>query len=294
MSFNTGPSKVAMARMKKGIDGMIEDKSQWNQEFKEGRGKTVWEDGLIAHGLKEAPAKTEGEILDEKVLQAYLNKQDIEKQNAKKKVESSSGLNRCGSCDSDTSLSDDDDTEFILKYRAMRLAEITGACGGGEGGNGGVGDKGGTAIIRQQAEETLETISHPDFKEKVVVKSIHRPVVMLIFSGTKECDTLAKMLKTLSFKFKQVSFYQIEVSDMLRNVPKEDCPIVMVYNNGIVIGQFVKLDSFAGAKTTSEVVEWKLSKLGILKTTLEEDPMPRFQIRRTAKQQKDEIDDADD
>mmetsp|Transcript_22352 Transcript_22352/g.43452 ORF Transcript_22352/g.43452 Transcript_22352/m.43452 type:complete len:172 (+) Transcript_22352:632-1147(+) len=170
----------------------------------------------------------------------------------------------------------------------MRLAEIRG--GGGSGAQH-VSNPNTSTTIKEQAEQTLETISHPDFKEKIVVGSIHHPVVMLIFSGSTECAILAKLLKTLSFKFPKISFFKIEQSEMLRNVPKEDCPIVMVYNNGVVIGQFVKLDAFAGAKTTSEVVEWKLSKLGILKTTLEDDPMPRFQIRRTAKPIKDDIDD---
>ena len=72
-----------------------------------------------------------------------------------------------------------------------------------------------------------------------------------------------------------------EASPMISNLPREDCPIVMVYRNGKVTGQFVKLKSFAGPKTTTDIVEWDLARLGVLQTKLTEDPRPSFRIKKT-------------
>ena len=70
----------------------------------------------------------------------------------------------------------------------------------------------------------------------------------------------------------------MEASQSLKNVPKEDCPIVMVYKKGRVVGQFSKLKSFCGPKTTSDVIEWDLSRLRIITTKLKEDPRPAFKM----------------
>jgi len=247
--FETGPTPEAMLRQMRGVEGHIEKNSQWGQEFTENRGKTVWEDGLIAHGLKEAPPPTDCEKADEAILEAYLDKQELEKKKSAKEK-------------SESDLSDSDE-EFFKSYRNHRIQEMKGAA-----------EDGGKA---------LETIVAPDFEEKVVIKSLKSPVVMLIFSGSQECDALSALLLPLSFKFKNVTFLRIEANSMLRNVPKEDCPIVMVYRKGKVIGQFTKLKSFHGSKTTSDVIEWDLSRLGIIETELEEDPRPKFSITSSGK-----------
>jgi hypothetical protein len=61
-----------------------------------------------------------------------------------------------------------------------------------------------------------------------------------------------------------------------------------------VVGQFSKLKSFCGPKTTTDVIEWDLARLGILKTSLREDPRPAFKMKRTGKGKRRAESDDDD
>ncbi|GAB5358752.1 hypothetical protein AAMO2058_000485500 [Amorphochlora amoebiformis] len=268
--FDTGPSQAKMMRQLRGIESKIEENSTMNGEFTENRGKTVWEDGLIAHGLKEAPPPTECEKQDEAVLKALLEKQQIRKQKANQRRE------RDGE-DSDEDEEEDEDDEIFQKYRSNRLGELKKVAH----------EKQKKQYIGQQ----IETIVAVDFKEKVALRSLKNPVVMLIFRGSKDCDTLANLLAPLASKFPSVSFVRIEASESLRGVPKEDCPIVMVYKGGKVRGQFRKLVGFAGEKTTADIIEWKLSQLGIISTSIQEDPTPRFQMAKVRGRQGADSDD---
>eukprot|EP00466_Bigelowiella_natans_P004745 jgi/Bigna1/74080/fgenesh1_pg.27_\ len=270
--FENGPSQAKMMRQLKGIEGPIEEDSQWNGEFTEERGKTVWEDGLIAHGLKEAPPPTDCEKSDEYVLEKFLERQEKENKGKSKyndvgKSKHTTTAQRDGNSDDEEEDSDEDDDEFLRRYREQRISEMK--------------NKAQQLEKREDSssEEDLQTLISLDFKEKVVMKSQKSPVIMLLFSGSKECDTMIALLKPLISKFPKVSFVKMPCSDAA-GVPKEDCPVLMVYNGGKVIGQFAKLKSFHGPKTTSEVIEYDLARLGVLETTLEEDPRPRFKMRR--------------
>mmetsp|Transcript_16289 Transcript_16289/g.22842 ORF Transcript_16289/g.22842 Transcript_16289/m.22842 type:complete len:234 (-) Transcript_16289:120-821(-) len=230
-------------------------------------------DGLIAHGLKEAPPPTDCEKSDEYVLKKFLERQEKEskarwKDNDERSKHATATRKDGGSEDEEEdSDEDDDDDEFLRRYKEQRISEMKNKAQQSETGE------------ESSPEEGLTTLISLEFKDKVVMKSQKSPVVMLLFSGSKECDTMIALIKPLVPKFPKVSFVKMHCSDAA-GVPKEDCPVLMVYIGGKVIGQFAKLKSFYGPKTTSEVIEYDLARLGVLETTLEEDPRPRFKMRR--------------
>eukprot|EP00467_Chlorarachnion_reptans_P009734 CAMPEP_0114506514 /NCGR_PEP_ID=MMETSP0109-20121206/11466_1 /TAXON_ID=29199 /ORGANISM="Chlorarachnion reptans, Strain CCCM449" /LENGTH=237 /DNA_ID=CAMNT_0001685103 /DNA_START=14 /DNA_END=724 /DNA_ORIENTATION=- len=237
-----------MARQMRGIEGMIEEDSQWNGEFTEDRGKTVWEDGLIAHGLKEAPPETGSEKSDKIILQKFLERQEKEKKGAHQRRRETVDNNRNEAGEDESDDEDEDDDDFFRQYRALRIGELKNSARRQRNGKHEEANSSGT--------QSIETILAQEFKERVVENSFDSPVAMLIYNGSKESDEMARLVRPLAFKFPTVTFLKMEASEMLRGVPKEDCPILMLYKKGKVIGQFAKLKSFHGPKTTTDVIEW--------------------------------------
>mmetsp|Transcript_11445 Transcript_11445/g.17111 ORF Transcript_11445/g.17111 Transcript_11445/m.17111 type:complete len:275 (-) Transcript_11445:154-978(-) len=265
--FDSGPTKAQMIRQMTGATGMIEDDSQMNGEFTENRGKTVWEDGLIAHGLKEAPGPTGSEIADKELLEAYLKRQENEKK--KREVGNSE--------ESDLDEDEDDDALFDL-YKSKRMLEMKTA-------------QRKAIELKKESESMVKTIIALDFNMEVVEASEEIPVVLLIYRGSSECNTLNQLMRELAGKFKKVKFLRVKWSQHLKGVPIRDCPIMMVYRERTVIGQYSKLRGFAGPYTTARVVEWELAKLGILDSDLKADPRAEFRMVRNAAKGRDESED---
>eukprot|EP00808_Paulinella_micropora_P027358 g35195.t1 len=98
---------------------------------------------------------------------------------------------------------------------------------------------------------------------------------MLLFTddGNRDCVLMLNILAKLAVKFPQVKFVKFapEVDD-IKNFPLEDCPTLMCYRQGKVVGQFATLEAFNGRETTDSGVEWKLAQIGVLKTDLQDNP----------------------
>lgn len=94
---------------------------------------------------------------------------------------------------------------------------------------------------------------------------------------------MAARLLDLSVKFRHTKFVKCKATDAIKNYPDSRCPTLLVYKGGKVLKQFVGLDAFAGSKTSSDDVEWGLSKTGAVVTEMIEAPREedrRFRINR--------------
>jgi hypothetical protein len=145
----------------------------------------------------------------------------------------------------------------------------------------------------QRARDALEqgggcfvkSITPEEFTSQVTLCLDRFTVMAMVIAGDPDSDLLLECLERLAEKLllqgvDSVKFIKlVAVEGAVRNFSRTDAPSLMVYHpGGKVAGQFRHLKAFAGKKTTPEVVEWKLSKLGIIQTELEADPTESFSV----------------
>lgn len=63
---------------------------------------------------------------------------------------------------------------------------------------------------------------------------------------------MEQLLLTLSAAHVFVKFVKCKAGDALKNYPDSQCPTLLIYKGGTVLKQFIKFDSFGGAKATVE------------------------------------------
>lgn len=149
---------------------------------------------------------------------------------------------------------DDDD---LSRLRAQRLADMK-------------------AQSRANRFGQLYQVGQTDYKTAITDASHASPVVVhLMEHGSQDCALLNQCLGEVARRFPAVKFVRVVASEAMEKFPRQNCPTVLVYRNGQIVGQFVKLSAWAGPKTNADVVEWVLAKQvpGLLpQSTLESDP----------------------
>lgn len=63
---------------------------------------------------------------------------------------------------------------------------------------------------------------------------------------------MEQLLLTLSAAHVFVKFVKCKAGDALKNYPDSQCPTLLIYKGGTVLKQFIKFDSFGGAKASVE------------------------------------------
>lgn len=131
--------------------------------------------------------------------------------------------------------------------------------------------------------EDVQEISELDFEE-CIQDSQKSSVLLLIYSkGQRESQILLDCLCAVQKSFSSfLKSFKMPFSGHLKNLSLEDMPVLMVYTRGMPVSQFSGLSVFAGLKTTPQVVEWELSKRGIIKSSIESDPR-EFRLQRACK-----------
>lgn len=127
----------------------------------------------------------------------------------------------------------------------------------------------------------LLNISEPEWKTEVTEceKDVY-VVVMMYAPGKEECTLIERILSQLAAKHKDVKFVKIEGRLAVRNWPDQNCPSILVYHAGDIKLQFIGIDSMGGQRSNADVLEWALSRVGIVKTELTEDPTADAQRTR--------------
>ncbi|KAL9642856.1 hypothetical protein ABK040_015827 [Willaertia magna] len=135
--------------------------------------------------------------------------------------------------------------------------------------------------LKQQASSNkyngVRDISATEYVEEVC-KSPPKDtfvVIHLFAYGKEDCKILDDKLKVLADRHKYVKFLRIRGDAAIPNYPDTNCPTILVYRGGEMVVQFVGLGSLGGKELTANDLEWKLSRLGIVKTELKEPPSHR-------------------
>jgi hypothetical protein len=165
--------------------------------------------------------------------------------------------------DSDDSLFNDDDNagdgeaaRAIEAIRRKRIAELQSRAASSGGRRG-----------------LLMELRPENFAEEVIGASHQGFVVLLVhLDAHGPSEVLRDIMAELSNRFPSTKMLQMVHCDALSNVPRRDCPILMVYHKGRPVRQFATLAAFGANKPTAEDVEWALAKLGAVPSELNEDP----------------------
>jgi len=164
---------------------------------------------------------------------------------------------------SEASSQDDDDEQFLTRYRQSRIDDMK---------------KG-----RKQEYGDVIPISRPDWNREVneasrnglwVVVNLTRSSSSLSISHDEVCDKIEEISQELAEKFVDIKFVSIPCTSAIENWPPENLPSLFCYRYGKMQHQLIGVDSFGGAGVNSGRLEWRLAVLQILETELGEDPRP--------------------
>jgi hypothetical protein len=145
------------------------------------------------------------------------------------------------------------------------------------------------------SKSSIEEIDIEDFEDRVRIPSQSQIVVFAIYcSGDPKSALLLECIEKLCSKFRQILWVKSQFSPRIKGMPREDCPAMLVYREGQVIGQFSTLKVFAGMQTTPDIIEWEFAKKGILISEIEQDPRGAFKLSFGPAKKKVESDSDDD
>jgi len=158
---------------------------------------------------------------------------------------------------------DEDDDQFIEKYRRMRIHDMK---------------KG-----RKQEYGDVIPISRPDWNREVneasknglwVIVNLTRISSMSSRTKDEMCDKVEEATRDLADKFVHVKFVSIPSTSAIENWPEENLPTVFCYRYGKMQHQLVGVGAMGGMGVNSGRLEWRLAMLGVFDTELEDDPRP--------------------
>lgn len=138
--------------------------------------------------------------------------------------------------------------------------------------------------LKKQAQRNkfgrLISISEPEWKTEVTeAEKDHFVVVFMHAAGKEECTLVERVCVQMAAKFKDVKFVKIEGRLAVRNWPDQNCPTLFVYYGGDIKLQLIGFDSMGGQRCSVQTLEWALSRIGVCKTDLVEDPL--LEVQRT-------------
>lgn len=212
---------------------------------------TEWNDVLRAKGI--IPPK-EAEVTEDQIV-------DLVEQSVQQKANGGQKAMEDMDLDELDLLEDEEDERVLAEYRQKRIAEMK----------------------RLQAKEiygSVKEISAQDYVMEVNKAGDGVFVVLHLYKqGIPLCTLINQYLSQLAAKFPATKFLKSISTVCIPNYPDKNLPTVFVYFEGEMKTQWVGPISFGGMNLTIDELEWKLSEVGAVKTTLESKPEP--QMRKT-------------
>ncbi|XP_075422437.1 phosducin-like protein 2 isoform X2 [Ascaphus truei] len=86
------------------------------------------------------------------------------------------------------------------------------------------------------------------------------------------CLLLNHHLSLLAKKFPETKFLKAIVDGCVQNYHDRYLPTLFIYRNGQIEGKFIGVEECGGTSLNLEELEWKLAKVGAVKSDMEEDP----------------------
>ena len=209
------------------------------------RGIVTFKQAMIAKGASPQEARE----LSEKKFNNSLEKNQFDQQSTERNHEETPDV---------------DDDEFIHSYRQQRIKEL------------------------KKDKNTIKYgdvihISRPDWNREVndasrsgtwVIVNLTRHTSSLSVRHDELCDLVEETIHELAAKFEKVKFVFISSTSAIENWPAENLPTLFCYRFGKMQHQLIGINALGGPGLNCLRLEWRLARLGIVETELEEDPLP--------------------
>lgn len=209
------------------------------------RGIVTFEQAMIAKGASPQEARRLSDLKFNKNLEGQQATRQSDERNKQETPE-------------------DDDEEFIRRYRQQRIEEL------------------------KRDKNTIKYgdvihISRPDWNREVneasrsgtwVIVNLTRHTSTLSARHDELCDLVEETIRELAVKFERVKFVFIPSTSAIENWPAENLPTLFCYRFGKMQHQLIGTNALGGPGLNCPRLEWRLARLGIVETDLEEDPLP--------------------
>lgn len=196
---------------------------------------TEWNDILRKHGVLPPKPPSPTPIIEQAILEArqkaYENRledKDLDELNA---------------------LEDEEDEEFLEKYRKQRIAELS-------------------RLQKTSIYNQVYPIQKTDYAHEVTEASSKTFVLVNLTSplgSNVESRVLNDLWRELAAKFGDIKFCQIRADMCIEGYPEKNTPTILIYKDGEIKKQFVTLRELNGVRTKLEDLEKVLVDIGAVK-----------------------------
>jgi hypothetical protein len=111
-------------------------------------------------------------------------------------------------------------------------------------------------------------ISKPDYSREVTEASKNEPVLLHLSSashGNVESRLLSELFRQAAQKYPDVKFCEIVGNRCIENYPEKNCPTILVYKEGDLAKNLIRLEEMRGSETRLPDFEKWMVQQGVLK-----------------------------
>ncbi|KAI9669547.1 MAG: hypothetical protein M1817_004666 [Caeruleum heppii] len=130
-------------------------------------------------------------------------------------------------------LEDEEDEAFLGKYREQRIAELA-------------------AISKSSIHGHVYPLQKPDYNRDVTEAS-HMCFVLVLLTSAQGSNVESRMLEEiwqpLATRYGDVKFSKIRADMCIEGYPEKNCPTILVYRDGNIVKQVVRLRNLGGLRT---------------------------------------------
>ena len=200
--------------------------------------------GILPPKPKEAEI-TEEQIIDivERTVQQKMNKDHLEEK----------------TLDELDELEDDEDERVLAAYRAKRIAEMK-------------------QLNEKSKYGSVMEITAVDYVKEVNQAGEGVWVVLHLYrGGIPLCALINQYMQVLANKFPSIKFIKSISTTCIPNYPDKNLPTVFFYYENQLKHQIIGPLAFNGMNYKQDDLEWKLHRLGALKSTLNRSELTDFE-----------------
>ena len=204
--------------------------------------ETEWDSILKKHGIKKDTGNS-------KKTEEWVDEEEKQREAKEKRLNNAT-------MDELDELEDDEDEDFLEKYRQARLKEMQAS-----------------AMVNQKMVSGIPEISKNQWKDEVTESSKKGKVCVLLYKpGDDWSALLERNLIRVASKFPSVKFVKIVYSTAVSNFPEKSVPALLIYDGDKPIKQIIGVAVYSASKMTPEIVEWVLHCHDVVESKMEEDP----------------------
>ncbi|RMD44159.1 hypothetical protein DV735_g938, partial [Chaetothyriales sp. CBS 134920] len=148
-------------------------------------------------------------------------------------------------------LEDDEDEEFLARYRNKRLAELS-------------------ALQSASVYGQVYPLQKRDYTTDVTEASKKAFVLLNLTSSlgsNTESRVLSELWRQASLKYGDIKFCEAKADMCIEGYPERNCPTILVYKDGDIKRQILTLRELNGVKTSLRDLERVLVQVGAVKET---------------------------